>query len=501
MLRGGAGGGRASRGSRSGSCSPSSASPRRARRTCARRSSSPSGEDTARAYLHLGELLRVRGDHAGALAGDGRGRARGRAARAARLVRAFMYVNAADDLLRLGRWDEAARAARGGRADGPLAHGRRAAARRGRAAARAARRPRGGARRELDAPPTTASRPSSSRRWRRARGARARRGRPRRGRACTSRARSAASRTRSTRRRCTRSALRAEAELAEQRARRRDAGPRARAGAARRASTRAGRAAPDALAHRALARAELARVDGAPRRALARAAAAFDALAEPYPAAYARLHEAEATLIAGGERPPRRARSPPRATPRGRARGAAAARGGRGARPARAARRSTRGRAAAAAEDDGDGLTAREAEVLRCSPTASPTARSPRACSSAEDRRRPHGAHLRQARRALARRGGRAAPASSASHHLGWTCSPLGAPRGHLWRVGDAPAGDDRPAGHRCPPGTPDDRKAPCPPVHRPPLRRHPGRARAVAAATARRPAPRPTRTSRRTPR
>ena len=66
------------------------------------------GEETVRAYLHLGELQRVRGDRAGALATMRAGERE-----AARLgLRAsfgrFMYVNAADDLLRLGRWDEAA---------------------------------------------------------------------------------------------------------------------------------------------------------------------------------------------------------------------------------------------------------------------------------------------------------------------------------------------------------------------------------------------------------
>ena len=66
------------------------------------------GEETARAYMHLGELLRLRGDHEAALEAmvDGE-------REAARLgllgsFGHFMYVNGADDLLRLGRWDEAA---------------------------------------------------------------------------------------------------------------------------------------------------------------------------------------------------------------------------------------------------------------------------------------------------------------------------------------------------------------------------------------------------------
>jgi DNA-binding CsgD family transcriptional regulator/tetratricopeptide (TPR) repeat protein len=67
-----------------------------------------SGEVTARAYVHLGELFRLRGDHAAALDAMLTGERV-----AARLgMRGsfghFMYVNAADDLLRLGRWDEVA---------------------------------------------------------------------------------------------------------------------------------------------------------------------------------------------------------------------------------------------------------------------------------------------------------------------------------------------------------------------------------------------------------
>ena len=69
---------------------------------------SASGEETARAYLHLGELLRVRGDHAGAYAAmvDGEREAARLGLRGS--FGHFMYVNAADDLFRLGRWNEAA---------------------------------------------------------------------------------------------------------------------------------------------------------------------------------------------------------------------------------------------------------------------------------------------------------------------------------------------------------------------------------------------------------
>ena len=69
---------------------------------------SASGEETARAYLHLGELLRVRGDHAQALEAmvDGEREAARLGLRGS--FGHFMYVNGADDLFRLGRWDEAA---------------------------------------------------------------------------------------------------------------------------------------------------------------------------------------------------------------------------------------------------------------------------------------------------------------------------------------------------------------------------------------------------------
>ena len=68
----------------------------------------PAGERLPRAYVHLGELLRLDGRHADAFAAMEEGERV-----AARLgMRGsfghFMYVNAADDLIRLGRWDEAA---------------------------------------------------------------------------------------------------------------------------------------------------------------------------------------------------------------------------------------------------------------------------------------------------------------------------------------------------------------------------------------------------------
>ena len=79
------------------------------------------GEDEVRAYVHLGELRRLAGDHAGALEAMKTGE--GAAARLGmrESFGRFMFVNAIDDLLRLGRWDEAAaRAGEAGRLDLPV---------------------------------------------------------------------------------------------------------------------------------------------------------------------------------------------------------------------------------------------------------------------------------------------------------------------------------------------------------------------------------------------
>jgi len=66
-------------------------------------------EDKVRAYLHLGELRRVRGDHAGALATMIEGEEVAERLGLRGSFGRFMHVNAAVDLVRLGRWDEAAR--------------------------------------------------------------------------------------------------------------------------------------------------------------------------------------------------------------------------------------------------------------------------------------------------------------------------------------------------------------------------------------------------------
>ena len=272
------------------------------------------GEQTARAYLHLGELLRVRGDHAGALSAmvDGERHAAQLGLRGS--FGHFMYVNAADDLLRLGRWDEAAER---------LEEARRMDLSRTAAALRCATAGQLAALRgELETARDEL-------------GAAAEDGLPSEFRAplAVARATLALSAGDASAARghvdgelagtedplytppLYSLGLRAEAELAEHtRAHRREP-DRTRADALLAgldALLDAMPATPDALAHRALALAEHSRVDGtpAPERWTA-AAGAFEALGEPYPAAYARWRCAEATLLAGAGRAAAAGSSPP----------------------------------------------------------------------------------------------------------------------------------------------------------------------------------------------
>ena len=275
-------------------------------------------EDGVRAHLLLGELLRLRGHHAGALVVMEEGEAA-----AARLgmrgsFGTFMRVNGADDLLRLGRWDEArARLEEAQRRDlGPTGavlrdtvsgqlHALRGDSEAGRAElTRALELARDGLPSEFVTPLHGA--------WAALCLAE---GEPEQARAHVERALAAVGAARDPLYTPALHALgvRAEADLSERaRGLRRDgdlaaARDRARGLAADLEATlepwREGGAPPDALAHAALARAELSRVEGAPDpEGWQVAAERWEALAEPHPAAYARLRQAEALLAAGGDR-------------------------------------------------------------------------------------------------------------------------------------------------------------------------------------------------------
>ena len=271
-----------------------------------------SADDVARAYINLGELLRLRGDHAGALGVMVEGEDFATRAGMRGSFGQFMFVNGADDLLLLGRCDDVlerlARAERmslgltseamhraiaaqlhalRGEVDAARRHLDRAIAiaeglpsefvtpiRTAGATLALVERDPAGARGHVDAaladlgeldplytPPLLTS------------------------------------------------GIRAEAELAEL--------ARAQRRSAEAALRRAGRLAadtdrivaarpaspPDALAHQALAHAEVARAGGEPAAdRWAAAAARFLDLGEPYPAAYAQLRQAEALLAARGDR-------------------------------------------------------------------------------------------------------------------------------------------------------------------------------------------------------
>jgi len=261
------------------------------------------GEDEVRAYVHLGELLRLRGDHLRALETMESGE---RAA--ARLgmrgsFGCFMYVNAIDDLLRLGRWDEAvARLQAAERMDLSVTagamHGASAAqvhALRGEGAAARAQLER--ARACLDhGLPGEFETPVRSAAAMLALGERD---------VAAAREHAATALTGPAEPLYVPVLLwlgvRAEADAAEAARARRRPVDLARAGKLLAAFPTGG---ADALAYGALAQAEHERAAGASAAGPWRAAAdRFDALAEPYPAAYARLREAEAVLTGGGDRP------------------------------------------------------------------------------------------------------------------------------------------------------------------------------------------------------
>jgi DNA-binding CsgD family transcriptional regulator/tetratricopeptide (TPR) repeat protein len=334
------------------------------------------GEDTARAYLHLGELERIRGRHARALDAMIAGEAVSTRFGMRGSFGNFMHVNAADDLLRLGRWQEAeqrlAEAERmelgvTGRALHHATAGHLLALRGETAAARShleqALTLGEGLPSEFVAPIRAA--------WAALaliehdpEAARAHTG------AVLATVGEASDLLYTPPLHSL--GIRAEADIAEQaRARRRDADAERAAmlldDLDRLLARRTGDAIPpDALAHRALAYAELARAAGlaAPERWQA-AADAWDALGEPYPGAYARFRHAEATLVSSGDRQAARAAL-------ARAGTTAAALGAAPLltdveRLARGARIELAGRAAPAPPPRTAelGLTAREADVLR----------------------------------------------------------------------------------------------------------------------------------------
>ena len=335
------------------------------------------GEATARAHLHLGEVQRLRGAHAAALETMNAGeRAAARLGMRESFGR-FMYVNAIEDLLRLGRWDEAEqRIVAAERMDlgvtGAVMRHASAAhlfALRGEAARartqldQAAGLAQDGLPSEFVAPVQVAAATLALAT-----------GSPEDARRDVAVGLAAATDALYTPPLLW-LGIRAEADIAERaRALRRhpgaaDASARAetlRAQLAALIATAGGDAAPpDARAHLALGRAELSRSHGAAPPAVWEAAvSAWDQLGEPYPAAYARFRAAEAVLATGGDR-------------------AVAARlvnearlltGALHARPledaldalARAARLTAARPAEAGGEPqtDGLGLTAREAEVL-----------------------------------------------------------------------------------------------------------------------------------------
>jgi DNA-binding CsgD family transcriptional regulator len=258
-------------------------------------------EDEVRAYVHLGELRRLAGDHAGALEAMDEGeRAAARLGMRGSFGR-FMYVNAIHDLLRLGRWDEAAaRVREAARMElsvtaGAMFHASAAQLHvlRGETAAALG---------ELDAARACIERglPGEFETPFHSAGA----------------ALALAERDPGAAREHAATALaapaeplyipvllwlgvRAEADAAETARAHRQPVDLTRADALLAAFP----GGAGALAYRELALAERGRLAGSPEPACWRAAAdRFDALAEPFPAAYARLREAEALLARGGDR-------------------------------------------------------------------------------------------------------------------------------------------------------------------------------------------------------
>ena len=358
-------------------------------------------------YVHLGELLRLRGDHAGRSRRWRRASARRRGSACAARSAASCTSTPIDDLLRLGRWDEAEARLQRGRAHGPRRDRRDDAPRERGAAARAARRGGAGPR-----APRTRARLRGARAPGRVRDAVPQRGRGARAR----RARPGAAREHAA------TALagpaeplympvllwlgvRAEADAAEAARVHRRAVELARADELLAAFPGGG---AGALAYRALAEAERARAAGrAGRRVVARRrrTASTHSLSPTRPPmrACARRTRCSPAAATGVPRPSgwRRPTRPPSRSARGRC-----------ARTIEALARRARisplpAAGAAPAEPADEALTRARGGRAGAARRRAHQPRDRRAAvHQREDRRHPHRPHLRQARRPQPRRGG-----------------------------------------------------------------------------------------------
>jgi DNA-binding CsgD family transcriptional regulator len=273
-------------------------------------------EETVRGYIYLGEVLRVRGDRDAALEAMVAGERIAAELGMRAAFGSFMYVNAIEDLLALGRWDEAERRAEAAErmelsVTGAVMHRVNAGL------LRALRGDLQAAGAQLDRAAEAARDPLPSEIVTPLQSARAAlalaEARPDEARRHVEEAFARIGESKDLLYTPVLHALgvRAEAELAERaRSRRQDddvAAGRLRAEALLadldRTLAAADHAPPEALAQRAVALAEWSRLAGVSRpQPWHKAVAAWDALGQPYPAAYARLRTAEAMLTAGGDR-------------------------------------------------------------------------------------------------------------------------------------------------------------------------------------------------------
>ena len=273
-------------------------------------------EETVRGYIYLGEVLRVRGDRAAALEAMVAGERIAAELGMRASFGSFMYVNAIEDLLALGRWDEAEQRAEAAHrmelsVTGAVMHRVNAGL------LRALRGDLEAAGAQLEQAAEAARDPLPSEIVTPLQSARAAlalaQGRPDEARRHVEDAFARIGESKDLLYTPVLHGLgvRAEAELAE-RARSRRLQDEVAAGRSRaealladldRTLAAADHAPPEALAQRALALAEWSRVAGVSRpEPWRKAVAAWDALGQPHPASYARLRAAEAMLTAGGDR-------------------------------------------------------------------------------------------------------------------------------------------------------------------------------------------------------